>query len=188
MAAGDLTTLDAVKAWLFPSAAPPDTDDSILAGLITAVSDYFNGVCDRQLVSRGYAGEVYHGTGGRALSLRQYPVTAVSAVTVDGNTIPASAGPPAPGFLFTDTQLILIGHHFRKGLANVTVSYTAGFAAVPPQLAQACVEQVAFQYREIQRIGVSSKAMAGETTAYVVRALAPRVADVLARFTRVVPS
>jgi hypothetical protein len=53
--------------------------DSLLATLITAVSDAAEKWCRRRFVSQAYD-EVYNGTGDRRLLLRQYPVQSVQSV------------------------------------------------------------------------------------------------------------
>ena len=84
--------------------------------------------------------------------------------------------PATPGYIFTDIMLVLIGYGFNRGMANVMVSYTAGFATVPLEIEQACIELIAFRYREAQRVGMSSKGMLGETTSFIVRDVPPSVA------------
>ena len=47
------------------------------------------------------------------------------------------------------------------------VTYTAGYAATPPDIAQACIELVSQRYRERSRIGEVSRALGGgETVTY----------------------
>ena len=41
------------------------------------------------------------------------------------------------------------------------VSYTAGYATTPPEVAQACIELVCQRYRERTRIGEVSRALSG---------------------------
>ena len=182
----DLAMLSDVEAYL--GLAPGNTDEALLARLITAVSDAASRHCGRDWGSADHV-ETRDGTGGKRLMLRNTPVTGIGSVLIDGQPIPASPGSPSPGYLASADAVTLIGWRFRRGLANVRVSYTAGFASVPPALAEAAIEWVAAIYREKDRIGRSSETVGpGATTAYLVKDLPPRVATLLDAYRRVVPA
>ncbi|MDA8230350.1 MAG: hypothetical protein M0006_03335 [Magnetospirillum sp.] len=185
MAAGDLTTIANVEQWLgLPAGCK---DEALLTRLITAASGFISRWCGRQFASQNVV-DTFNGTGGVAQPLRQYPVSAVASVSVDGQSIPPSPGVPQAGFLFTDTMVSLSGYRFNRGIANVTIAYTAGYATIPDELEQACIELVAFRYREIPRIGKASEGMAAQTTAFVIKDIPPSVATLLATYKRVVPA
>jgi hypothetical protein len=139
MAAGDLTTLANVKAWLGAGVQPlPTTDDALLARLVTAASSFVQNWLGRQIASQAYA-ETMDGNGDTAMLLRQWPVTSVASLTIDTITIPASS--PAPsgnGYLLQPwdgmseagpQQLALVGYAFHRRRQNVAVAYTAGYLA-----------------------------------------------------------
>lgn len=184
MAAGDLTTLANVEQWL--GLAAGNQDEPLLTRLVTAASQYIQAWCDRQFASQAYT-ETRDGTGSLRLAFAQTPVSAVASVTIDGQAIPPGDAVNTPGYYFTPTLLYLNGHAFRRGLGNVVLVYTAGFASTPPEIEQACIELVAFRYRELERTGVASKGMAGETTSFVIRDLPPAVATILGTYRRVLP-
>lgn len=169
MAFGDLTTLAAVKAWLQTGQnAFPDTDDTLLSGLITAASQFIQSWLQRQIASADWQ-EIRDGTGGNSLVFANYPVTAMLSLTIDGLTIPPAptGGGFGAGYVFTPTMLGLRGYAFTRSIQNVIMTYTAGHAVIPPEIAQACVELVCQRYRERTRIGEVSKALAaGETITY----------------------
>ena len=73
-------------------------------------------------------------------------------------------------------------------LRIVRVSYQAGFAAPPADLTQACIEMVSLRYREKDRVGLVSKGLAGETTAYSLKDMPESVRTLLNRYRRVVPA
>lgn len=180
----DLTTLADLEAWL--GLAAGNVDEPLLARLITAASAYIETWCDRQFAAQDYA-ETRDGTGALRMAFAQTPVTAVSGVTINGQAIPPGDAVSTPGYFFTPTMLTLNGYEFARGLGNVQLAYTAGFAATPPDIAQACIELAAFRYRELERVGVASKGLAGETTSFVIKDLPPAVATILAAWRRVVP-
>jgi hypothetical protein len=159
MAAGDLTDLPTAKAWLGVTST---SFDAQLSGLITAVSSFITNYLGRQILSASYV-ETYRGNGQSLLLLKNFPITAVASVAFAGQTITAAADPVAltSGILFDDRALRLIGYRFPIGLP-VVVSYTAGYAAAPPDVAQAAVELVGEAFRRRERIGVSSKTLGGQ--------------------------
>ena len=103
MAAGDLTDLPTVKAWL---GVTTTTYDDQLSGLITAVSSFIANYLGRQLLTASYV-ETYRGNGQRVMVLRNFPITAVASVAFAGQTITAAADPVAltSGILFDDRTL-----------------------------------------------------------------------------------
>jgi hypothetical protein len=187
MAAGDLTTLDNVKAWLGLS-SDVTTSDDLLSALITAASGFVVQYLGRDLTPTTYT-EVYDGRGGRMMLLRQAPITGVQAVSFAGKTLTTQGDPVVgtPGFWFTDRRLSLIGGHFpERGL--VVVTYTAGYENLPPSLVQAVNELVGEAFRRRERIGQTSKTLGGqETVAFSTADMNAAVKTALAGFMAVAP-
>src|SRR6266478_4188803 len=169
MAFGDLTTLADVKAWLQTGQdAFPNTDDVLLARLITAASQFIQRWLHRQIAPADWR-ETRDGTGGQRLAFANIPVAAVLSLSIDGLEIPPapSAGGFAAGYVFSPTELALRGYVFTRRAQNVIVTYSAGYAVTPPDIAQACIELVSQRYRERSRIGEVSRALGGgETVTY----------------------
>ncbi len=190
MAFADLTTLDNVKPWLQTGqAAFPDTDDVLLARLITAASRFVETWLKRQIASADWQ-EVRDGTGGQRLAFGNFPVTAVLAVSIDGLQIPAAPadGGFDVGYVFTPTELALRGYVFTRRPQNVMITYTAGFSPTPPDIAQACIELVCQRYRERTRIGEVSRAGGGgETVTYSQQDMSDDVKLLLAQYRVVTP-
>ncbi|MGC2411742.1 MAG: hypothetical protein WA459_03470 [Stellaceae bacterium] len=163
MAFGDLCALADVKAWLQTGqSAFPDTDDALLTRLITAASQFIQSWLNRQIASADWQ-EVRDGTGGHRLAFANFPVTAVLSLSIDGVEItpaPSDGGYDA-GYVFSPTELALRGYVFTRRAQNVIVSYTAGYAATPPEIAQACIELVGRRYRDRTRVGEVSRALVG---------------------------
>lgn len=166
MAFGDLCALADVKAWLQTGqSAFPDTDDALLTRLITAASQFIQTWLNRQIAPGDWQ-EVRDGSGGQRLVFANFPVTAVLSLSIDGLEItPApSDGGYGAGYVFSPTELALRGYVFTRRAQNVIVSYTAGYASTPPDIAQACIELVCQRYRERTRIGEVSRALVGRET------------------------
>jgi hypothetical protein len=187
MAAGDLTDLAGVKAWL---GLPADTgaSDALLSALITAVSGWITDYLGRDLTPTSYA-EIYDGHGGTAMLLRQAPITAVQSVSFCGQTLTTPADPVAltPGFLFDDRRLSLLGYCFPQR-SPVVVVYTAGYAAIPPAIAQAATELAGEAFRRRDRIGQTSKSLGGqETVAFSATDMNASIKAMLAGYRAVAP-
>jgi len=163
-----------------------NVDDNLLAALITAASAFILDYLSRDIVTAAYT-EYRDGPGGHALSMKNYPVTAVSAVEINGVAIPVASDQVSFGYLFDDRQVILRGYTFTRGRQNVKVTYTAGYAAVPADLEQACLELVAYKYRGRDWTGQSSKIIGGENITYVVKEMPDSVLGVLKGHARVAP-
>lgn len=190
MAYGDLTTLADVKAWLQTGQNPfPATDDALLSRLIAAASQFIESWLGRPILSADWL-ELRDGTGGQVITLANFPVTAVLSLSIDGLAIP-----PAPadggfgaGYAFTPTELALRGYVFTRRPQNVIVTYTAGYAAVPPDIAQACIELVCQRYRERTRIGEVARSLGGnETVRYAQTDMSDAVKTVLSQYRAVAP-
>ena len=191
MAFGDLTTLDDVKAWLKTGQNPfPDTDDALLTRLIGAASQFIQSWLGRQIAPGDWQ-EVRDGSGGTRLAFANSPVTAVLSLSIDGIAIPPapSDGGFAPGYVFTPSELALRCYVFTRRAQNVIVTYTAGYAATPPDIAQACIELVCQRYRERTRIGEVSRALGGsETVTYTQKDMSDDVKLMLSQYRAVAPA
>jgi len=190
MAFGDLATLDDVRAWLQTGQNTfPATDDALLSRLVTAASQFIQAWLGRQIASADWI-EIRDGSGGQHLVLANHPISAVLSLSIDGLAIP-----PAPvgggfdaGYVFGPTELALRGYVFTRRAQNVVVTYTAGYAATPPEVAQACIELVCQRYRERSRIGEVSKSLGGgETVSFSQKDMSDDIKTLLSQYRAVAP-
>jgi hypothetical protein len=94
--------------------------------------------------------------------------------------------PGEPGWRLNGNVILLFGHWFGRGLVNVSVSYSAGYATAPADVAEAVMELVGLRYRGRDRLGKVTESIGGmATTSYTQRDVSPFVASVIARYTRV---
>ena len=185
MPAGDLTDLTTVKSWLGISGT---TTDTLISGLITAVSTFIPSYLGRQVLSASYV-ETYRGNGQSELLLRNFPITAVASVAFAGQTLTAAADPVTltSGILFDDRVLALIGHRFPLALP-VVVAYTAGYATTPPDIAQAAIELTGEAFRRRDRIGLNSKSLGGqEVVAFSLKDMNDTIRALLAPYQVLAP-
>ncbi len=192
MASGDLTTLANVKGWLSPPLTTT-TDDALLTRLITAASQFIQTWLGRQIAPQSWS-ETRDGDGGTRLVFANAPVTAVASLTIDGLAIPPAPNATTPGYVFSPTVLYLRGsiigpatdiYRFTRGVQNVAIQYTAGYAATPPEIEQACIELVGLRYKERDRIGHVSKSLSGETVTFATKDMSDDIRTVLEQYKRV---
>lgn len=176
----DLCSAADVQAFL---SLPSGQDESLLESLVTRASVMVNSLINRNLLSASYT-ERFSGRGGSRQGLSNYPVTAVSAVTIDGVSVPAATGQLDAGYLFDENVVYLRGYVFTRGVRNVEIDYTAGFATVPADLSQACIEIVANKYKRRNNIEISGKTLNGETISFTTSDVPPSAKAVLANYTR----
>jgi hypothetical protein len=190
MAFGDLCQLSDVTAWLQTGQNPfPTTDDALLTRLITAASQFIQSWLLRRIAVSDWI-ELRDGNGGQRMAFANFPVSAVLALSIDGIVIPPAPGGGGfgTGYVFSPTELALRGYVFSRRAQNVIVTYTAGYASVPPDIAQACIELVCQRYRERSRIGEVSKAlMSGETVTYSQKDMSDDVKTLLQQYQVVAP-
>lgn len=179
----DLTTLANVKQYMNLSSIG---DDALLSNLITRTSLMIENFIDRSVLA-GARSEVRDGHGNRRMFLSDSPVTAASSVVVDGVSIPAAATSTANGYRIVQNSIVLNGYTFTVGYANVSISYTAGYAAVPSDIEQACIETVALAYKRKDHVDVSSKSLGGETISFITSDLTPSARTSLFSYKRVTP-
>ncbi len=191
-----LCSLARVKEYLQISSSD---HDSFIEGLIEAVSARFMTYTGRKLTARDYSPDqedpaydpdnaVLSGTGHHELLLPQYPVISLSALSVDGRAVAQAVSPYASGWVLDKATGVvsLLDQVFPVASHNVEIAYRAGFASVPPDLAQAAVEQSAMSFQESAvghgRLGMSARTLADGSVSYSQKELLPQVGAVLDRF------
>lgn len=178
----DYCTLAEAKLWLNITTINSDT---LISSLITSASAYIDNWTGRTFSTATKTFSV-NGNGSPIMMVKYYPITAVSAVSVDGVSYSASNGTSA-GYLFDDTTVYLIGAQFNKGIQNVTITLTHGYATIPADIKQVVIELVGKKVKETDRIGIQSKNLAGETITFDISDLKEDNKKVLNNYNRVVP-
>jgi uncharacterized phiE125 gp8 family phage protein len=178
MAAGDLTTVANVKDYLDLAVT---TKDALLGRLVSAASAWIKSWTNRDFTSGSYS-QVLDGNDAAGIMLDQYPVTAVSSLTIDGVAVPSTSY-TVDGALLRLTD----GTVFRKDVGNVLITYTAGFVTIPADVEQACIELVAWRFTERSRIQQVSKSMGGEVVAFSMAEAPKSTLVILSQYKRVVP-
>jgi hypothetical protein len=185
----DLTLVANVQTWLGNQNAFTGAEAQTVQDCITAFSLYALQLCGRgnadgsvpttsPFVIPTVYDEFYDGNGNNELPLRNWPITAVAAVTDGGAKIQASASTTSPGYVVDQSKKFLVlryggslysqrgrygsycGRGWSLGTQNIEVQYTAGFSGVPFDLEMVARKVVALNYKRRQSIGQKSEAMA----------------------------
>lgn len=165
-AANALTTLEVVKSYVLKDMT--DTSkDNLLERLINAVSGFIEKYCDRKFGKATYT-EKYRGNNRQLLRLNQYPVTAVTLVTIDGNAVNDYEILAEEGMLYRENLWTWTGYSIglvgedAGSKRNIEVQYTAGYVlpkdenlqanppivrTLPYDLEQACILMVQYYYK-----------------------------------------
>jgi hypothetical protein len=117
-----LTTLANVRSWV---GSQVGTDDGLLSRLITVASQQILQELGRPDLGLTTVTEVLDGRGTQRIQLRNWPVLSVSALTIDGQVIPASTGYPVFGYLLE----ALVGAQAGRA-QNLSVVGTAGYGGI----------------------------------------------------------
>lgn len=164
MATGDLCAVADVQAYL---SLQNTQDTALLQTLVTNASAFVSTYADLNFPAATFS-ETRNGHGGAKLPFLQYPVTAVSSVTIGGQPI-VPADPTKAcgyGYLFDEQFLYIRDGVFPRGAQNVVINYSAGWATVPAEVAQATIEIVALKYRRRLTLDQNSKSINGEVVSF----------------------
>jgi len=130
----NLTTVAAVKSYLGVTTSGQDT---LIGQLITRESAFVEQWTGRTFPSVTNTSKRLNGTGTTRLVLPDNPILSVSALSIGGTAIPASADGIQAGYLFDDTCLYLVGgiggigwgDRFPQQPQGVVCSWVAGYQA-----------------------------------------------------------
>ena len=212
----DLTTVANVKDWLEIPLDDTTDDNLIQACITAAGTYWLwrTGLAPQNgeytgspLNSQVSVTETYNGNGSPRMFLRLIPIVSVQSLVINAVPINQSTAYGIPGWVIDgDARSIWIrygggtnvtvtfpyypgliaGNYFQKGIQNVTVEYTAGYATTPFDVEQASKQMVSENYKRRQWIGLRSQSMgmnAGSTT-YNSWVVAPEVEAVITAYTR----
>ncbi len=168
-----------------------DSDDAketkLLEALANRVTELFEKFCDRQFISATHTG-YYDGSGNMFLVPDQYPVTAVTTIHDDPDWTWGDATLiNAEDYRIHNSARIIVlkSGTFAKDLQNIRLVYVAGYAAaaMPADLVNAFVEQIAWLYKKKKQhlVGIAARGLPDGTTTFTQQDLLLEVKAVLKR-------
>lgn len=171
------TDLEDLKSFLGIAGSTTAHDD-LLENLINGASGFIEAYTNRRLKSTVYNSATladrkftwYDGDNTKSLFLREYPITAVSAVTVSGATISAASAADYYGstgyVIHHDRGELFYANHWEAGKQNIRVSYTAGYLSTDREwfeLQELCRSFVAWVFNNRTHLGFKSERLMNYT-------------------------
>ena len=184
-----LVDLETVTAFLNADASNAD-QQAILTYYINTASALCNTITMRKLKSRDLT-EYYSGDGTNIILTNEYPITAITAVyddldrTYDSDTqIDSDDLAIRPDGLAY--MIVYDGGAFNTGIKNIKVQYTAGYTTIPYDLQQACLEIIAYYFKntEENRFGVTSRTIGGGSVTIETNKIPDSAMAILGRYSR----
>lgn len=163
-----LATIDQLKEYLGEAS---DKDDTLLTRIVAAATDAIENYCNRTFASTLHTNEMYDGTGTKVLTLRHSPIISVTTLKEAGAIMTTGNDPngsPAPDALIyaEEGELIRPWFYWLPYRRWYSVTYTAGYAAIPAAIIQACLDLSALMLREKEHIGLSQKTSGQQIATY----------------------
>ncbi len=153
--ATELCTTADLKVLLGISSA---SQDALLALIKASVEQFAKTYTGRDLLvpDAAYV-EYYDGDGCGSLRLDQHPIISVSSIYIDSARVFAAASLIPATDIIGDAKSYLLGfvelltYRFTRGVKNVKVTYSAGFATVPADLSNAVKLIIAKQFKVAEK-------------------------------------
>ena len=158
-----LTDLDNLKSVL---GEVTNANNTLLENIINRATDIIESYCNnRRFISTVYTNQEYDGTGNCYINAKHYPITAMTAYehnqgsvgTTDWNSLQNDYikyldDGQGPGQFFYQMG-------FVRGVRNYRFSYIAGYATIPYDLEEACIELCVYIYKDRQNKGMKSETL-----------------------------
>ena len=187
-----LTQLSTVKGRL---GITDTTDDTLLTNFIKSAGARFDAACHRSFERAADAVEEFSGDV-TEVRVARYPIESVSQFHLKDNETDGWELQSDVDYLIRRACIISLGGAFGAQTQQAKVTYTGGYVlpgntpgagqtALPDDLEQACVEQVAYWYQNRQRLGLLSVPADGRTFFQLAKIdLLPQVEAVLKKYER----
>ena len=179
-----LTTLPAVKEYLGITVS---TYDTLIEGFIHRATDMIENYCSRHFRAADYT-EYHDGRGLAELYPNEYPVNSVSHIYDDPDWVwGTDTEVDSDDYRIRDNAVIVLkSGTFSDDVQNIKLEYNAGYSTIPEDLAQACIEQCAWMFRQSAEgaslLGVTAKSHADGSVSYTAQDLLPQVRRVLEKY------
>lgn len=173
-----LTTLARVKIFLGISS---DTYDGLFIMLINQATEYIENYTHRLMKEATRTEEVYDGTGGESIVLRNFPVTAFTKLEYNGSGDGSEDWVEFDStdyYWETDGRLILVGGKFSKKPKGYRATYTAGYKidfdneantvlhTLPAGLEMACLRLISALFNSRRAAGIQSETLGDQSVTY----------------------
>lgn len=153
----------------------------IYTALIPKVSAAIEAFCARTFGQAVYT-ENRNGNGADRIVVRNRPLIGVTSVTINTLAVPPAPDAASFGYVFDDTMIyIRMGQRlspppagatggfpvsFERGIQNVVLVYTGGYATVPADVNQAACEWIAYKTAKRTRLDKKSESLGQQTVGF----------------------
>lgn len=187
--ANALITLADLKTWLGITSVDA-ARDSRLEMYINTISTAIETYCNRKFKSATYTSEKYQATDEQELILKNYPVTSITSLTYNDDTLTEADEDfeldEDTGILFREEGWAKTGYgNYLSGKIdfperNITVTYVAGYSTIPEDLKMVCYEACSNLYdlKAAGAGGISSKHVADVSVTFRESSKGSRYFDV----------
>lgn len=162
------------------------TDHTLLESLINAVSTSIETYTSNQILSRERT-EYHDGTGNKYIYPYYTPITSISGIWDDVSWEWGSSTEIDSSLyrVKNNNTIVLYNTTTTVGDQNIKIIYTAGYATVPYDIKQVCVEEVLRRYKRRSNIDISAISMDDGSISIMSDDLLPRNKMILNKYKRV---
>ena len=186
-----LTSVAMAKSHL--NIASADTSQDVrLELLVNAATQRIEVMTDRALKSRAHV-ELRSGRKSNIITMRQWPITAVSQINVDSDNLfgaDSILDPTSYAICDEGNSIVLLNDYFDVGFNNIRIAYTAGYNSTDhigelADLEVVCLWMVEWWYRHRERgdMGRTSKTK-GDETVGILAQMPPMIREALLEYKR----
>ena len=161
----DLCIIADVKSYAGISAGDT-SNDTVLARLITAASQRVLTMTGRDTFLVTTYTERRNGNGGGKIIPFHSPLRSVVSVGVNTITIPVSPDGVTAGWIADKRAVYLVDYRFTSGRQNITLVYTAGFDAVPSDIADGVIVGVTTVFKRRTHLDKDSESLNGQSVTF----------------------
>lgn len=128
-----LTSLARARSW---AGVTTSNDDALIVSVIDEVGGFILRYLGRPSLFKAAYTEIHDGENQRSVMLRQWPVTALTSLTVGGSIIPSAKDGVGAGYILEKwdgfspgyrQKLSLRGYRLSSGSGSVSICYEAGY-------------------------------------------------------------
>jgi hypothetical protein len=161
-------------------------NDPTLELLINAMSNRFDVETSRNLKQATYTNLLLDGNGERDLSLPNYPVSAIAALTEDDITLTENTDYFLYSSNFDGYLRKLYDGLWNTGSKNIKITMTAGFSSVPSDIQLVCLKQCGKEWQtwKEKNWGETSRSFPDGSVAFESKDLLDDVKAILNRYAR----
>jgi len=154
-----LTSLDNVKEWANITGTK-SPDEGLLENLINHFTKAFEMYCGVDSFKAATYTEYIDGNGSQYLFVKNYPLNSITGIWDDVDWAWATdTEVDSDDYRIVEGRYIAHKTYWYKGVQNIKITYSGGYATIPVDLTQVCNEEVYRRYKRRREIEVQIKTL-----------------------------